>query len=367
MNNKSVSNRAGRLLVSFCLAGMALAIIAWVACSPVQAQQPRKMSGDYARRFYDSHRSNLAQQLSKDSHRGSGAQQLPEVAGNYAIQVIDPPSGTGPIYAVFANQNGMLVMQYGTVGTESQGHTALLENGVWTIIDVPNSDWTGTGNANASGWIPMPYGDAAGYHNALYHRGKYTPLPEYLAPPGQTPYQYFVQLINDRFDMTGIAFDPNSDCTDSLGPCMQGVLLNTSLSLFKIFHPPGAVSTYPMGLNNANKIVGGYQNSTGEYHAFFSDEGKTFINVDPPDSANSPVDGAWSINDNMEICGTYFNTSSVQQGFLLREGIFSVFNIPNSLSTSLMFITNNGQLSGFYVDLDGISHPFIATPKPGRK
>jgi hypothetical protein len=331
MNNNPVTPQpSARWLTHLCI-GLALAVALWIPCPSVQAQQ------------------------------------LPEVSGDYVIQVIDPPPDTGPIYAVFANQSGMIVMQYATAGTESQGHTALWEKGVWTIIDVPNSEWTGTGNANSSGRIPLAYGDAADFHNALYQRGNYMPLPEYVAPPGQTRYQYFIQLINDRFDMTGIAFDPNSDCSDIFGgPCVQGVLLNTSLSLFQIFHPPGAVSTYPIGLNNSNQLVGGYQNSTGEYHAFFSDEGKTFINVDPPNSAYGPAP-AWSINDNMEICVTYLNTSGIQQGFLLRKGNFSTFNIPNSLSTSLMSITNNGQLSGFYVDLDDTPHAFIAIPKAGRR
>ena len=302
--------------------------------------------------------------------------QLPDVTRDYTIQTIDvkpPPGGViNEIFCVFINDSGMVVMQYNSViggGTENQGSTAIVKNGVPTIINVPNSAWTGCGNPTASGQVPLCYADADGnYHNAIYHRGKYTYLPD--CPP---PYQCGVQLINDHLIMTGMAFDPTSTCSDPVADwyCVHGVLFNTSLSLFHTFDYPGAYSTYPLGINDAGQIVGAYTAYTSPedkgWHCFLSDCGKTFMNVDPPGSVG--LGQCFMINNLGEICGFYTAASTgVQQGFLLRKRKFFTFNVPKSTSTSLCCITDNGHLSGVYLDEENppMPHAFIARPRCDR-
>jgi hypothetical protein len=307
--------------------------------------------------------------------------RLPDVTGDYTIQTIDvqPPSGgvINEIYCVFINEAGMVVVQYNSVipttggGVQSEGQTAVWEKGVWTVINVPNSAWTGCGNPTARGQVPLCYADSAGnWHNAIWHHGTYTYLPD--CPP---PYQCGVQMINDRLIMTGMAFDPTGNSWDPVMDwyCEHGVLFNTSLSLFKMFNYPGAYSTYPIGINDADQIVGGYTSPEDNgYHCFFSDHGKTFVNIDPPGSTN-PVNvqtrGVFMINNLGEIVGFYTDASTgVQEGFLLRGGKYSAFNVPQSSSTAINCILDDGKLSGVYLDTETPSMPqaFIATPKCNR-
>ena len=289
---------------------------------------------------------------------------LPDVTKDYTIQTIENPPGTDitEIFCVFINESGMVAMQCNSAGgTGSQGLTVVREKGVWKGINVPGSLWTGCGNPTDSGQVPLAYATPDGnFHNAIYHQGRYTHLPD--CP---LPLQCGVQLINDRLIMTGMAFDPTGTCLDaSGGPCVHGVLLDSSLSWFSMFDYPGAADTYAMGLNNALQIVGQYGDLDGTWHAFFSDRAKTFLNVDPPGSANP---GCWMINNQGEICGQYTDASAgVQQGFLLRRGKFFAFNVPKSTSTQVCCITDNGHLSGMYVDSTGSPHGFIATPRCDR-
>ena len=58
---------------------------------------------------------------------------------------------------------------------------------------------------------------------------------------------------------------------------------------------------------------------------------------------------------------------SAFKGFLLRQGKFAKFIMPNTQFNTIHWIIDNGQLSGNYVDLDGNPHGYIATRKHGRK
>ena len=303
---------------------------------------------------------------------------LPDVTKDYTIQTIEftPPDGSTitEINYVGINDSGMVAMQYNSLfgASQNEGNTAVREKGVWKVINVPlpGTEWTGCGNPTASGQVPLCYADGSGnWHNAIYHQGRYTYLRDCRAP-----YQCGVQMINDYDIMTGVAFNPTpGNCTDPCPVvggwwCYHGVLFDTSLKLFHTFDYPGAVSTLPFSVNNALQMVGWYDNKDEMLHAFFSEGGRTFVNIDPPGSAS--VTAAIGINNQGEICGLYTDASTgVQQGFLLRRGKFSAFDVPNSSSTSLGCITDNGHLSGEYLDTatQPLPHGFIATPRCDRR
>ncbi len=301
---------------------------------------------------------------------------LPDVTADYRIQTIGlpPNAAVNTIFCVFMNDSGMVAIQCNTVvgPGASQGLTAVLEKGVWTAMNIPDAVWIGCGNPTARGVVPLCYGTSDGNeHNALYHKGAYEYLPDYPLPS-----QCGVQLINDDLIMTGLLFDPEGTCTDGYGnPCQHGVLMNRSLSLFEVFDYPGADDTAAMGLNNARQTVGQYENPDNTDHAFFSDRGKTFVNIDPPGAVSGVWPSGsmgWMINNQGEICGSYTDAATgVQQGFLLRKGKFSVFKVRafNStpiISTSVTCITDSGQLSGFCLDQNDNWHAFIATPRCDR-
>lgn len=75
------------------------------------------------------------------------------------------------------------------------------------------------------------------------------------------------------------------------------------------------------------------------------------------------------INNAGQVCGQYMDKlTKVQMGFRLSHGKFSAFNVPNSTGIALNIITDNGGLSGTYLDTEQppVAHGFIATPKHGH-
>jgi hypothetical protein len=294
------------------------------------------------------------------------AQVVSDVTVNYSIQDIAlPPNLTvTEIFGVTMNDSGTVAVQCNAedvvMAGDSQGLTIVREKGVWTAMSIPNALWIGCGNPTAAGSVPLAFGTSDGnVHNALYRKGNYTFLPDYPLPS-----ELAVQLINDHSIMTGVLFNPTGQCFDPFGsPCAHGVVMNGSLSLFEVFDYPGAIDTYPLGINNALKIVGDYFDSDSTVHSFFSDGGKSFVNIDPPGAAIDSA-GAWMINNGGEICGIYTDAATgIVQGYLLRNGVFSAFRVPGSTGTSVNCITDNGYLSGSYVDENDAPHAFIATPR----
>jgi hypothetical protein len=288
---------------------------------------------------------------------------VPEVSGQYAIQVIEPPPDTTEVWFTFINENGMVVMQYFVEPPEgsAQGHTAILENGVWTVIDVPGSAWCGASYPNGSGRIGMVYAladDPTGYqHNTIYFRGNYTPVPDH------PEWQFAIQEINDHGIMTGYSFIEDwFDGNIWIGD--HGLLLNADLSLFQVFDPPGSIETLPLGINNAGLLVGVYWDQQKVGHGFFSVRGETFKDLDVPGALGTT---AIDINNKGEIVGNFRDSSNFRRGFLLRNGVFASFTVPNSTKTSIERITDSGTISGNFVAQDGKPYGYVARRIAGRK
>lgn len=285
--------------------------------------------------------------------------QLPDVTADYAIQVVAPPSNTPIVGFLWMNNSGMTSMEY--LNSEWQLQAAILQAGVWMSIDVPHSVQTGTSGPNSSGRMALMYADSSGnWRNAVYHNGTYTYLPNDYGPPGQPAYSFTLMLINDSGIMTGVAYDTNG--------VNHGLVLNESLSLFRVFDYPGAASTNPYGINNAGDIVGMYTLPDGTQHCFLCKRGSTFMNVDPPGAATSGWPAAVMINNKGEICGSYIDSATgVSQGFLLQDGVFSLFKVAGASASGLNCITDGGDLAGSYVDVAGNQFGFIARRIGGRQ
>ena len=277
--------------------------------------------------------------------------QLPDVSQHYTIQGIEPPKGATDIAWFLVNDAGLAVAQY---TAWEKTHTGLLERGTWTVIDVPGSAKCLCSNPSASGQVPLCFAHTDGvWHSAIYHQGTYQYLPDHPV------HQYVLQYMSDDgLLMTGAIFPPNQP-----GVC-RGLVLNASLSLFKIFDFPGSKSTVPMGINNAGLIVGGYQVggfNIGPGRGFLYD-GNDFTDIQVPEASNTCC---FSINNNGDIVGGYDPNGSpgVPWGFILHKGEWKRFTVPGSSWNGVQVITDRGQLSGVYSDQNGRSHGYIATPR----
>jgi hypothetical protein len=331
---------------------------------------------------------------------------LPDVTADYNIKTVQPPDGTTGIMNLFMNDNGMVVIMYCTPTTVGCGDMAIWEDGAWKELLAPMprpaargtlSLYTTPTCPNAFGQMalcfnnPVINGAAAGgiclCHHAIYDEGKYTYIggyPYYHTRDGQKWYWCISQAMNDLGVITCLAWGEQT--VDALGGThSRGLLLNASLSLFELFDPPGSATTWPAGINDAGMVVGEYFHYTGTepwqtsanpwegtWHGFLRDTCETYVDLDVPGypGLTTPL----FINNEGETCGIYgtpYWTGDLWapgvQGFLLRNGEFSSFNVPGSSWTYLDVITDSGKLAGAYADQSGNLYGFIATPKCGRK
>ena len=133
---------------------------------------------------------------------------------------------------------------------------------------------------------------------------------------------------------------------------------------------PNAVSTRPMGLNDAGDIVGSCGN--GMNTRGFLYRGGDYTEFEVPGSVFTLPGG---IDDSGDIVGTYCARtqwhnrcdagSGAVHGFLLRDGRFTTVDVPGAVYTEV-WATNGRQLAGRYADLGGVFHAFRLTLETGE-
>jgi hypothetical protein len=173
-------------------------------------------------------------------------------AQHYSITTVDVPAALSvDIQYTWLNNSGLISQQYQSpVGAPfpEDLHSAVLEKGVWRVIDRPGQPWTGDTNPNSHGQVLVGnFGDDGpiSFSGAVWEHGKYTPLPDPL--PG---FSYAANGFNDRGQMAGNAFFPDGS--------VHGFLGNSTA--YEIFDYPaeGLVFTIPAMINNAGVVVGEY-------------------------------------------------------------------------------------------------------------
>lgn len=104
----------------------------------------------------------------------------------------------------------------------------------------------------------------------------------------------------------------------SSAPAIGLILTSTSFASLKY---PGAVSTYPNGINKYNVIVGSYITSSGASRGFIYKAG-TFTSVNYPGAYSTTLA---AINDSGMMVGSYVNGNfeNPPHGFMLKNGVFS--------------------------------------------
>jgi uncharacterized membrane protein len=132
----------------------------------------------------------------------------------------------------------------------------------------------------------------------------------------------------------------------TLSPITQGFSLNAAGTVTAI-QVPGASSTYPAGIDASNRIFGYYNVPSGvpEEQGFILVNGvyKTF-NV--PNSNDTEVN---CINQSGQIVGAYRLASSPTfNGFLYQNGKFTTISYPGAYQTSVQGINDAGEIVGYY-------------------
>jgi hypothetical protein len=223
----------------------------------------------------------------------------------------------------------------------------------------------------------------------------YEELNDPKAPVPQQAYSVndLGQVVGDYIDASGIfhSYEVNGD-------------------EFKEFNVPfkGATGTYSPAINNAGEIVGGWLDSAGNAHSYtlirgvytsfdfpgslqgqlyyavnsegditgsyadasgnihgFLRRGETYTSIDFPKALYTVSTG---INDAGDIVGGYclttqcLTTGEGEEGFVLKNGVYTTFAIPGEFAVALASINNQGVLMGNYVDGAGLFYTFLANP-----
>ena len=128
---------------------------------------------------------------------------------------------------------------------------------------------------------------------------------------------------------------------------------------------PGALDSFPYGINSRGDIVGNWdtdQSTVG--HGFVFSRGQTF-SLDVPGAVPDGT-AATGINEKGEIVGSYIGEDGSSHGFLAEGSIFTTLDCAAGANTSVWGINSAGQIAGT-CDVAGQRLGFIANPIPKNK
>ncbi len=128
---------------------------------------------------------------------------------------------------------------------------------------------------------------------------------------------------------------------------------------------PGALDTFPYGINSRGDIVGNWdtdQSTVG--HGFVLSRGQIF-SIDVPDAVPDGT-AANGINDSGQIVGSFIGEDGNSHGFLAEGSTFTTLDCVEGANTGVWGINSAGQIAGT-CDVPGQRLGFIANRIPARK
>jgi len=128
---------------------------------------------------------------------------------------------------------------------------------------------------------------------------------------------------------------------------------------------PGALDTFPIGINPQGDIVGNWdtdQSTVG--HGFVFTRGQMF-SFDAPGAAPDAT-AANGINARGQIVGGYVDVNGNSHGFLAEGATFTQLDCPGALRTMAWAIDSAGQIAGT-CDTASQRLGFVANPAPMTK
>ncbi len=130
-----------------------------------------------------------------------------------------------------------------------------------------------------------------------------------------------------------------------------------------VFGFPGARATGASSINKKGDIAGCFDDASLARHAFIRTRAGQFTQIDVPGAA---ITCAIRINNNSYVIGystTQPNGGDPYQGFIRKsDGSMEIVAVPQSPEVWLFSINNANEISGIYVDQNGVRHGMIVTP-----
>src|SRR5690242_20278038 len=219
-------------------------------------------------------------------------------------------------------------------------------------LDYPGAASTGARSStwlriNEQGNILGGYEDSSGKgHGFLFSSGIFLTVDGFDASE--------LGDMNSRGDILGDYLDDQSN--------LFGYLMHRG-SLTKIVFPD-AVETSPNSINDDGTIVGYYMLADGRRHGYILRDG-IFNSLDAP-GANFTV--ASAINNLGTIVGIASSASALgpelfvpgnTHGYIIRNGKFTVFDVPGAVFTVAIDVNSHGDIVGRYNTPDGRAHGYL--------
>jgi uncharacterized membrane protein len=127
---------------------------------------------------------------------------------------------------------------------------------------------------------------------------------------------------------------------------------------FTTVNVPGAVQTFPGGVNNAGVMVGEYIDQSQVAHGYIR-SGKKLTPVDHPQSVGTSCTNL-PLNGTIAVVGFYITTLGNSVGFLYKNGTFTDIPGPAGATASAAFGINDTEaIVGDYTDSSGATHGFM--------
>ena len=102
-------------------------------------------------------------------------------------------------------------------------------------------------------------------------------------------------------------------------------------------------TTHATAINKYNSVVGTYYHTNGYHGGFKRFSNGKFVDLTYPGStATFP----WGINDSGTVVGSYFDSQSIEHGFIYSNGSWATLDDPSNKTGRLLGISNKGVIVG---------------------
>ena len=124
--------------------------------------------------------------------------------------------------------------------------------------------------------------------------------------------------------------------------------------VFTTYDFPGSQNTYFYAFGNNGLAAGHYEDSEGLHHGVILEDGK-LRQYDFPGAVETEIYG---YSDSRSVLtGNFIGADGVRRGF---SGDI-IIEVPDATATYADFVNASGAVTGSYIDVDGLYHPYVRT------
>lgn len=165
----------------------------------------------------------------------------------------------------------------------------------------------------------------------------------------------FNAILSSLLVAAAVIFCPSADAAGAAGQIIS-------------FDVPGSACqpaffwcTQAFSINASGAVIGWYADSTQAMHGFLREADGSFVGIDPPATSCGGTFSICSrpsaINDEGTIVGAYAGHNYIRS----PDGSFTSFDVPGAFSAPFdgLSISQEGTVTGFFGDANGITHGFI--------